>query len=135
MQMHMHTTSKPFTGYLHERGLTLGLHAQKGLLSLDGLFAEGRWRTAVVVTSRFHQLRSYLTFRCAVRQRMPHARQLQARPQRASTAGWSHRLDCWSAVGAYLIPQEAPAAARESRECLPQAQLASRGMLLLMKAR
>ena len=41
----------------------------------------------MVVTSRFHQLRSYLTFRCAVRQRVPHERQLQARPQRASTLG------------------------------------------------
>ncbi|KAK9823018.1 hypothetical protein WJX81_007764 [Elliptochloris bilobata] len=36
-----------------------------------------RWRTAVVVTSRFHQLRSYLTFRCALRQRLPRARRPQ----------------------------------------------------------
>ena len=34
----------------------------------------------MVVTSRFHQLRSHLTFRCAVRQRLPAARQPQARP-------------------------------------------------------
>ena len=30
-----------------------------------------RWKSAVVVTSAFHQLRSYLTFRCAVRQSLP----------------------------------------------------------------
>ena len=41
----------------------------------------------MVVTSRFHQLRSYLTFRCAVRQRVPHERQLQAQPQRDLTLG------------------------------------------------
>lgn len=34
----------------------------------------------MVVTSRFHQLRSHLTFRCAVRQRLPAARQPQAHP-------------------------------------------------------
>ena len=39
----------------------------------------------MVVTSRFHQLRSYLTFRCAVRQRPPHERPLQARPLRGLT--------------------------------------------------
>lgn len=41
----------------------------------------------MVATSRFHQLRSYLTFRCAVRQRMPHKRKLQAHAQHNNN-GW-----------------------------------------------
>ena len=41
----------------------------------------------MVVTNRFHQLRSYLTFRCAVRQRVPHERQLQACAQYVTLGG------------------------------------------------
>lgn len=36
-----------------------------------------RWRSLVVVTNSFHQLRSYLVFRCAVRQSLPGDRQPQ----------------------------------------------------------
>lgn len=38
-----------------------------------------RWQSLVIVTNSFHQLRSFLTFQCAVRQSQPHHRQMKAR--------------------------------------------------------
>ena len=37
-----------------------------------------RWQSLVVVTNSFHQLRSFLTFQCAVRQSQPRHRQMKA---------------------------------------------------------
>lgn len=41
-------------------------------------FVSRRLRSIVVVTNSFHQLRSYLAFRCAVQQSLPKDRQVQA---------------------------------------------------------
>ena len=38
-----------------------------------------RWQSLVVVTNSFHQLRSFLTFQCAVRQSQPQHRRIKAR--------------------------------------------------------
>ena len=54
---------------------------QGAVVSLQSKQSEGctrRWRSVVVVTNSFHQLRSYLTFRCAVQQSSPQDRQVQA---------------------------------------------------------
>ena len=54
------------------------MHALSGRMSQKRLTPR-RWQSLVVVTNSFHQLRSFLTFQCAVRQSQPQHRQMKAR--------------------------------------------------------